>query len=328
MIKLTQHVSKVLVAMLAVVSLQCSDQSTYTDSEGRRFQPIVYEPPARLASGDWETLLTTSIYSDAPVFDAAGNLYYAEIAENRIYKISPTGEASVFDENTARSMGLAFAPDGRLIACRNFDAQIVAYDMQGGREVLLQGDLSYEQSGTKGEFCNGLVVSSAGDIWFNDRINEQIIYLAPTGRHQTVARGFRPNGIILSRDESMLITTDSNAPRLWAFEILPDGELREIPEFFAPVRMGKNRKRRWVKPGTNGMTVDQEGRYYVTSFLGIQVYDSQGNMLGLIRSPAKFLSDVTIGGPNNAYLYATGRGGLYRIPIPPAGGSSMVQGDR
>jgi gluconolactonase len=280
-----------------------------------------FDPPPGIITGKWEKVIKTYNYSDAPAVDSEGNLYYAAIVQQRIYKRTPAGETSVFDEGTARTMGLAFAADGRLIACRNLDAQIVAYDMQGGREVLMQGELTPDPASRgpekKMEFCNGLVVSSSGDIWFNDRLNEQIIHLGPDGQHKVVASGFRPNGIILSSDEKMLVTTDSNKPRLWAFDIQEDGSLQENSGFFDPIVVVDlpNQKASMVgKPGTNGMTMDDQGRYYVTSYVGIQVFDPDGKYLGLIEIPS-LLSGLVFGGPEGGYLYATGRAGLYRTTI-------------
>jgi sugar lactone lactonase YvrE len=103
--------------------------------------------------------------------------------------------------------------------------------------------------------------------------------------------------------------------------VQPDGGLKEKPNFFEPVLMGdfpKNRPKMANTPGTNGMTVDSAGRYYVTSFVGIQVFDSDGKRLGLIdrgETPMSFFSGVTFGGAESNYLYVTGVGALYRVPI-------------
>jgi gluconolactonase len=316
----------ILLGILAVGLIQCGTGSVNeTDIDAPDNAPSIQKaailtPLSGIFPGAWETLVSGYAYSDAPAVDQDGNIYYSAIMQDRIYKITPAGNVSLFDENTARTMGLMFAPDGRLIGCRNYDAQIIAYDMQGGREVLLQGELTPDPrtNGDKKEFCNGLVVSSSGDIWFNDRINQQVIHLDASGKHRVVASGFRPNGIILSLDEKILVTTDSNDPKLWAFDVLEDGSLREKPDYFDPVLLGKAPKK-WPKmagkPGTNGMTVDPEGRYYVTSFMGIQVFQADGTFLGLMENPAPFLSDVAYSGLKSGYIYATGRGGLYRIPV-------------
>jgi gluconolactonase len=323
-----KYFCNILLIVLAIGLVQC-DTGPAPDSapsnKGKSIpveMPPEYDPPSGIITGKWENVDETYFYSDAPVADSEGNLYYAAIFQQRIYKMTPAGETSVFDEGTARTMGLAFAADGRLIACRNLDAQIVAYDMQGGREVLMQGELTPDPASRgpekKMEFCNGLVVSSSGDIWFNDRLNEQIIHLGPDGQHKVVASGFRPNGIILSSDEKMLVTTDSNKAKLWAFDVLEDGSLQEKPDFFDPVvvvDLPRQKASRVGKPGTNGMARDKLGRYYATSYVGVQVFDPEGKYLGLLKSPKIYLSGLAFAGVDSGYLYATGREGLYRTTI-------------
>jgi hypothetical protein len=49
--------------------------------------------------------------------------------------------------------------------------------------------------------------------------------------------------------------------------------------------------------------------------MDIQVFHADGGFLSLIESPAPFLSDLAYGGLKSGYIYATGRGGLYRIPV-------------
>jgi hypothetical protein len=91
-------------------------------------------PPDIIApDSDWETVAGPYLYSDGPTTDKDGNLYFAVTPQNKLYRLTPSGEVSIFDEDTAQSMGLRIGADGRLFACRNNDAQMVAYDMLGGR---------------------------------------------------------------------------------------------------------------------------------------------------------------------------------------------------
>jgi sugar lactone lactonase YvrE len=277
-------------------------------------------PPAEIAAADaqWQMVAAGYVYSDAPAVNAAGEIYYTANTQNRIFHLDSAGAVNLFDENTAMTMGLMFGPDGRLYGCRNKDAQIIAYDMQGGREVLLQGELSFspKNPNADGEFCNDLVVNSEGQIWFTDRINRQVIYLDPDGSARPVATGFRTNGLILSADESMLAVTDSIEPKLWAFRVQPNGDLEELPDFFDSIKMvdtiGVNESARG-RPGTNGMTVDSDGRYYVTSFYGIQVFDSNGKYVGAIANPKGFRSNITFGGKDLNILYASGVNAVYAL---------------
>ena len=197
------------------------------------------------------------------------------------------------------------------------DAQIVAYDMQGNHQVVMQGELTpiAVAPDAPGEFCNDLAVNSKGDIWFTDRENQAIVHVDAAGNAQPVAGGFRSNGISLSSDEKILAVTDSYAPRLWAFAILENGELKELPEYFEPILLSNKKpaSKRQVKPGTNGMTVDEQGRFYVTTFTGIQVYSPDGKTLGLLKKPTGYMSSLAFGGAQHEYLYVTGLQGIFRI---------------
>ena len=276
--------------------------------------------PAEIVApgSDWETVATGYVYSDAPAADAQGEIYYSTNAQMRIYHLNANDELNVFDENTQLTMGLMFGPDGRLYGCRNRDAQIVAYDMQGNREVLLQGELTPvpKRPDAPAEFCNDLVINSLGQIWFTDRLNRGVVYLAPDGSSRVVAEGFRSNGIALSADEKILAVTDSNEPKLWAFDVKADGSLIEKADFFAPIvlveKIGPSEASR-DRPGTNGMTIDSDGRFYVTSFYGIQIFDATGSYVGVIPPATPFMSNITFGGPDFSVLYATGLKGVFRL---------------
>ena len=54
------------------------------------------------------------------------------------------------------------------------------------------------------------------------------------------------------------------------------------------------------------MTVDSEGRVYVSAFTGIHVYSPSGKIIGMIPRPDQFTSNLTFGGEGFAYLYSTG----------------------
>ena len=153
---------------------------------------------------------------------------------------------------------------------------------------------------------------------FTDRINQRVILLRPDGSSEVVASGWRPNGIVLSADQQTLAVTDSNKPVLHAFSVNPDGTLQEKPGFFDAIRtvasLGKE-KIAPGRPGTDGMTVDTEGRFYVGSFYGIQIFDREGKYVGVIKKPSEFVSNLTFGGPGYGYLYATGRNGIFRLQM-------------
>ena len=59
----------------------------------------------------------------------------------------------------------------------------------------------------------------------------------------------------------------------------------------------------------DGMAIDGEGRLYVTSAPGVQVFSLEGKYLGLIPTPRSAIS-VAFSGPGKRTLYIVGSGAL------------------
>lgn len=317
-----------LLACVAILTVHCSE-SPEPDRQSAT-EVVAEEPPESLPAGivvpesAWETLATGLIYTDAPVSDGNGGVYFAAPIQNRIYHLTADGSSTVLAEDTQMNMGLATGPDRRLYGCRNRGAQIVVYAEDGSFEVLLQGKVTPlpDKPEAPGEFCNDLVVNAAGGIWFTDRVNQRVIYLAPDRTVRTVAEGFRPNGIALSPDGRVLVVTDSNEPRIHAFAVGADGALEPMPDYFPPLLTVERLGTEAIapdRPGTNGITVDSDGRYYVSSFYGIQVFAADGSFLGSMSKPVGFVSNLGFAGPELEYLYASGLNGLYRRPMQARG---------
>jgi enterochelin esterase family protein len=64
----------------------------------------------------------------------------------------------------------------------------------------------------------------------------------------------------------------------------------------------------------DGTAVDKIGRYYVTSALGVQVFDPTGRQCGVLPKPdlAKPLTSCTLAGIGHQYLYVTNGDKIFR----------------
>jgi enterochelin esterase family protein len=62
------------------------------------------------------------------------------------------------------------------------------------------------------------------------------------------------------------------------------------------------------------MAVDKSGRYYVTSALGVQVFDPTGRLCGVLPKPkeAQPLTSCVLAGPNHEFLYITNGDTIFR----------------
>jgi sugar lactone lactonase YvrE len=257
----------------------------------------------------WQLVAQGYQFTEGPAVDRQGNVFFSDIPANRIHKIDTAGKVTVFAENTAGTNGLMFGPDGGLYACRSGARQIVAYDTStetAGKFRVVAEDLD----------SNDLAVTSRGGIYVTDPPKKQVWYIDPKGEKRAVASGLAPNGVILWPDESTLVVTDSNAPHLWAFRVEPDGSLKHGERYYGPLALPPGRDR----PGSDGMTVDRDGRLYVCTHAGLQMFDPTGRLGGVIRKPQeKFLSNVVFGGEKLDYLYVTCTDKVYRRKVKPSG---------
>lgn len=321
--------SKISTALLTVLLVACSEppqappDSADNAQSARAVEP---RPPGLVAeNAAWEQVARGFVYTDSPVALAADELLFAAPIQNEIYRLDGAGETRLFDQQTEHTMGLVMGSDGLIYGCRNQGAAIVRYALDGGHETLLQGKLTEhpDDPNAPGEFCNDVAVAANGNLWFSDRLQRQIVLLRPDGTSSAVASGFRSNGIVLSADGQILVATDSVEPRLRAFTIASDGSLDERPGFFPPVKTMKTlaggRTDIEGRPGTNGMTVDRDGRYYVSSFYGIQVFAADGSYIGVIDKPKGFVSNLVFAGAGRDWLYATGTNGVWRLAMQVTG---------
>lgn len=246
----------------------------------------------------WQLMGEGYKFTEGPATDAKGNVYFTDVPESKIYKIDLEGKVTIFDDKAQRSSGLMFGADGRLYSCRGGDKKIVAYDMKGGLQVLAEG-----------VDTNDLVVAVDGGVYYTDPPAQSVGYISPKGQKSVVAKGVRPNGITLWQDMSTLVVTEGDEPHLWTFSIQPDGSLTNRERYYFPLAMPSGAK----KPASDGMTVDDQGRLYVATAAGLQVFDPTGRLSGVIAKPQnKFLSNVKFGGEKFDYLYVTCQDKVYR----------------
>jgi gluconolactonase len=66
--------------------------------------------------------------------------------------------------------------------------------------------------------------------------------------------------------------------------------------------------------GADGMAVDEKGRLYVATAMGVQVFSDQGEALGIIVLP-KQPQNLAFSGPGRHSLFVVGRGSVYRIQM-------------
>jgi gluconolactonase len=238
--------------------------------------------------------------ADGIVGSSDGGLLFAQEQPSRVLKLDKNGKLSVFLENTHGTGALSIDSSGRIFGVERTctdpggDAahctEATAVAMLMPQQKILADNFGGQGLGR----LNDLIVDKKGGVYFNGTLT---YYVDPRGKVISIGENVRTNGITLSRDEKTLYVT--NGGTLFAFDVQPDGSVMNQREF-AKLEAGG---------AGDGMAIDSEGRVYVTSNPGVQVFSESGKYLGVIPTPRGVIS-VAFSGPEKKTMYVVGSGAL------------------
>ncbi len=305
MLNLRTNIAAVLI--LLMVTLACRAEKP----EGR----IAGLGPA----GKTSVLHSGLKFTEGPAADGRGNVFFTDIPANTIYKIDASGELSVFTDESNHANGLMFNAAGEMVACE-MDGQIVVWNVDQKRRRVLAS----EYDGKRFNAPNDLVLDESGGVYFTDphfrapkplpQEKMGVYYVTSSGKVSRLIDDLAaPNGVILSPDEKTLYVFPSMSAEMMAYPVVSPGKLGE-PRVFCKLKQQET----GGSKGADGVTLDVAGNLYITSHLGLQVYDPAGKLLGVIPVPEK-PANVTFGGADRDKLYVTARTSVYRIPMQAKG---------
>ena len=306
-------------------------------------------PSRRPQDSDWvaaSSRLTSAAiiaFTEGPAADAQGNVFFSDIANNRIMKLSADGVLSVFREDSGRTNGNMFDQQGRLVSCEGSESgpggrrRLVRTDMESGEVEVLTDRFE----GRRYNSPNDLVIDGRGRIYFTDPCygDRSIMEMTEEGVYRIDLDGSvvrvlqqpaiqRPNGITLSPDDSTLYVVDSNHQpggnrKIWAFDIQDNDGLanQRVVYDFSPGR------------GADGVRVDAQGNLWLAAGIkmprgegetglnppGIYVVSPTGELLGFIDVPEDVITNLTFGGPGKRTAYITAGKTLFKIGLSVAG---------
>lgn len=267
-------------------------------------------PAGLVAEGAQPTRLPGEYrFTEGPAVNAAGEVYFTDIPNNRIHKWSPDGTLSVFFEGTGGANGLYFTRGGNVLACEGGKGRVVTIDPAGGIGVIAS---QYE--GKRFNTPNDLWIDPAGGVYFTDPVyggtqvvqgGEHVYYVSPDRERvlRVIDDLVRPNGIVGTPDAKTLYVADHGAGKTYRYSIEGDGSL--------------SGKTLLLQSGSDGMTLDEKGNLYLTA-RSVLVFDAAGRQLGSIRVPEN-PTNVCFGGPDRKLLFITARTAVYTLQMQVAG---------
>src|SRR6478672_5792861 len=108
-------------------------------------------------------------FLEGPAVDAAGNVFFSDIAGNRLLKMDAKGAVTTFRADSGRTNGNCFDAEGRLISCEGSEQgpgrrRMVRTDMKTGAITVLTEKFEGKRYNSPNDCC----VDAKGRIWFTD----------------------------------------------------------------------------------------------------------------------------------------------------------------
>lgn len=293
---------------------------------------------ARGAIAQQPEIATTVAFTEGPVADRDGNVYFTELVFQRIMKLTPQGVLTVFREQSNNANGMLIDPQGRLVACEGADSRrmgvLQTFKPQVTRTDLRTGQIEVLADNFQGKpFIgpNDVTIDSKGRLYFTDLPGGAVYRLDAPGQLTRILAApdiQRPNGIQISPDDRTLYLIEANqaqggARMIRAYDLSPDGTV-------ANMRVHYN-----FYPGrsADGMSIDTEGNLYASAGMGqlrgssetldtktgVYIISPRGALLKFIPIPEDYITNNAFGGPDMKTLYVTAGKTLYKLRTDIAG---------
>jgi gluconolactonase len=291
------------------------------------------------------------VFPEGPIAMEDGSIILVEIGRGTLTRVTVKGQVQVVADMGGGPNGAAIGPDGAVYVCNNGGFQfhteadgclrpiLQARDYSGGRIErvdLATGRFERLFDSVDGERLRGpndLVFDADGGFYFTDlgkvrekEIDRGAIYYAPTsgGSPTTVAQPvMTPNGVGLSPDGKTLYFAETEAARLWAFDVEGPGRVSKQPW---PSPHGG--RMLTMAPGGHyqrfdSLAVDAFGNICVATLIhgGITVVSPDGSQCSHVPLPDRMTTNICFGGKERrtAYVTLSGIGKLIAIddwPVP------------
>jgi gluconolactonase len=249
-------------------------------------------------------------FTEGPIADAKGHVYFSDIPNNRIMKWDGTA-LSTWRENSGGANGLRFDKDGLLYVCEGGGKRVTR--LTPDQKVTVLADKFDDKPFNS---PNDLALDGKGGVYFTDpnyggaknktQEKERVYHVGADGKLRCVAEDLvRPNGIELGRDR--LYVADHGGKKVYSYAVNADGTLADRKDH-APV-------------ACDGMKLDEKGNLYTTTGKGVEIFAPDGRPLGVIAMPEIEINGRRLReGPANvcfggATLYITARTSLYSVAM-------------
>ena len=270
-------------------------------------------------STEAEKLATGFVFTEGPLWHPDGYLMFVDIRRAQIFKLVPGGEAELIRENSGESNGMTFDNQGRVIVCEMVNRRLTRMGPNDTYDVVAD-----KVNGKRLNRPNDVIGKSDGSLYFTNPGRERlepadvdldannVLRVRPDGTVEVVIEKFDyPNGLAFSPDEKILYVANTRPEMfIMAYDVNADGTVSKGRHF-----ADMSSEEAGVP---DGMKVDAEGRVYCTGPGGCWVFETSGELIGIIKLP-EYPANCAWGGPDNKTMYFTANTSVFSMRMKTAG---------
>lgn len=274
--------------------------------------------------------LNGKLYFSSMYFDQGWN---GDPKKSALVEMDPDGTYRYISHGKMQTNGTMSLGNNNLAVCDMFGHRVIEMTTRG----KVVGTLASMYNNMRLDGPNDLVVDAKGGIYFTDpqftpeteksQPGRSVYYLTPEGKVIRVIEPndfAMPNGVLLSPDGKTLYVNntyddeewwnvDSDKDNfVWAYDINEDGTVSNGRKFAKPYLTPEVLGRQAKSTGADGMTIDELGNIYVATYMGLQIFNPEGEFIGIVNFPVYPVS-CCFGGEDMKTIYATCYDKIYKI---------------
>ena len=296
-----------IIATIAAFALALSAPAWAQSQPGPEASVDIAAIPG-VVSGDaqWRMHWSGPMIVDGMTAAADGGLLFAQEQSNSIIKVWPDGKWWVEWPFVAGAGSVSIDAQGRTFAA---DRSCTDPGLGLGANCTILSrivQLTPERKVIADKFADGNTLGRINDLAADGHggayyTQGGLFHARADGTVDTIVAGGNPqqggvftNGLVLSPDGKTLYVT--NRLTMLAFDVGANGALSNSRDF--ATLQGEPQG----SFGGDGLTVDAEGRLYVTGGAGVYVFDKAGKQLGIIPTPRRSIT-IAFAGADRKTLY-------------------------
>ncbi|MDA0769306.1 MAG: SMP-30/gluconolactonase/LRE family protein [Chloroflexi bacterium] len=264
-------------------------------------------------TGEPKQVASGFVFTEGPLWHPDGTLTFVDIRRSQIVRLGTDGKTTIIRENSGESNGMTFDNQGRVIICEMVNRRLTRMGPNNTYTVVAD-----KVNGKRFNRPNDVIGKSDGSLYFTnpgrerlesadvDLASNNVLRVKPDGTVDTIIQQFDyPNGLAFSPDEKILYVANTRPDKfIMAYDVNADGTVTNGRHF-----ADMSSEEAGVP---DGMKVDAEGRVYCTGPGGCWVFETTGELIGIIKLP-EYPANCGWGGPDNKTMYFTANTSVFSM---------------